>query len=125
MFDLPRPSKVLNPHTAVAALDVQHTAVRPLLLRRFEKPIDPCSIDTCGSTDEQWHSERVVGGNGFGLSGGMLIALHKKQQVKKGNGRRVGVKREGEGSMLVCVQAAAANLTLRFSTSHHLHMRRV
>ena len=31
-LDLPRPSKVLHAHAAVAALAVQHTAVQPLLL---------------------------------------------------------------------------------------------
>ena len=132
MFDLPLPYSVLQAHAAVAALDVQHTAVSPLLLRRFEKPVDPCSIDACGSTDEQWHSERVVGGNGSGLSGGMLSALHKqkttseKEQWQACDGKREGGRggRDGGGGRgPVCVQLAAANLTLRFSTSQHFHMR--
>ena len=79
MFDPPLPYSVLHANAAVAALGIQHTAVRPFLLRRFEKPVDPCSIEACGSADEQWHSERVVGGNGSRLSGGMLSALRKEQ----------------------------------------------
>ena len=79
MFDLPLPCSVLHAHAAVAALGIQHTAVRPLLLRRFEKPIDPFSIEACGSADEHRHSSRVVGGNNSRLSGGMLSALRKNK----------------------------------------------
>ena len=71
---------VLHARAAVAALGVHHTAIQPLLLRRFEKTVDQGSMDACGSADEHWLSARVVGGNGSRLSGDMLSALRKKKK---------------------------------------------
>ncbi len=59
-FDLPLPSKVLHAPAGVAALAVQHTAIRPLLLLRFEETVDQRSIDTCSAADEHGSSARVV-----------------------------------------------------------------
>ena len=87
-FDLPLPSKVLHAHAAVAALAVQHTAVQPLLLRRFQYPVDGSSMGTCGAADDQGSSARVVVGNGSRLGGGMLSALRKNKDKSEEAVRR-------------------------------------
>jgi hypothetical protein len=56
-------------------------------------------------------------GNGSRLGDGMLSALRKNKHKSEEAVRRW---RGGGGGG---VQAAAANLTLRFSTRHHLHRR--
>ncbi len=59
-FDHPLPSKVLHAPAGVAALAVQHTAIRSLLLLRFEETVDCRSSDTCSAADEHGSSVRVV-----------------------------------------------------------------
>ena len=78
MFDMPLPFKVLHPHEGITALPVQHTAIQPLLLRRFKKTVDICSVSTRGTADKHWHSSRVVVGQGSRLGGGKRSALRKK-----------------------------------------------
>ncbi len=67
---------MLHPHAAVAALAVQHTAIKPLLLSRLENTID---IRDFRSADKQWYSTRVVEGDGYRLVGRTLCALRKNR----------------------------------------------
>ncbi len=115
----------------IAALDVQHTAVQPLLLRRLEKPVDGSSIIAGGAADEHGRSARVVRGNSSRLSGGMLFALRKNKTAshktrKKGRwqggmGRGGGRLQLGRERMLAGARAAASDLPLRFRSRHKLH----
>ncbi len=70
---------MLNALAAIVALDVQHTAVRPLLVRRLKDPVDKKRIAAFGAADEHGHSSRVVRGDGSRLSGGMLSGLCKNE----------------------------------------------
>ena len=98
---MPVPSIVLYALAGIAALDVPHTAVRPLLLRRLEKPVDGSSINAGGAADEHGRNSRVVRGDGSRLSGGMLSALRRNKTAshktrKKGRWQGGGWGGRGE-----------------------------
>jgi hypothetical protein len=100
MFDLPSPFEVLDPHAGIAALAVQHTAVRPLLLRRLENPVDGSSIIAGGAADEHGHSSRVVRGDLSGLQKKGTVLCETKLSAKtkgRGGGGRGGGLRGGGG----------------------------
>ncbi len=128
---MPFPSIVLYALACIAALDVQRTAVQPLLLRRHEKPVDVSSIIAGGAADEHGRSARVVRGDGSRLRGGMLSELRrnktashktwKKGTWQGGDGGGGGRLQLGRRRMLAGVQAAASDLPLRFRSRHKLH----
>ncbi len=95
---------VLNALAAIAALDVQHTAVRPLLVRRLKDPVDKKRIAALGAADEHWHSSRVVRGDSSRLSGGTLSALRKNKTAShktRKKGRWQGGDGGGRGEVAV------------------------
>ena len=97
-FNGPLPPKVLNAHAGVACLDVQHTPVYTLLLRRLEATVDLGGVFVIesGAADAHGQRARVVCGDSLSLSGGIDSALSAPCYTKQLQSLEVGSAQNAE-----------------------------